>query len=81
MVTDSGLFDYLGLGRSSGHSLSLSSWHGQHTTKVLHFSHSHAGQKGCIDGLTREFMMGEGNRVAIVIMSTFTKRPGHHAHG
>ena len=29
----------------------------------------------------REFMMGEGNRVAIVIMSTFTKRPGPHAHG
>ena len=29
--------------------------------------------------VTREVMMGEGNRVASVIMLTFTKMPGPHA--
>ena len=30
-------------------------------------------------GYSREVMMGEGNRVASVIMLTFTKMPGPHA--
>ena len=31
-------------------------------------------------GELREVMMGEGNGVASVIMLTFTKMPGPHAH-
>ena len=31
-------------------------------------------------GAAREIMMGEGNRVAIVTLFTFTKGPGPHAH-